>query len=143
MRTDQGRVKSEVFRRSVQLLGSGPYTVMLSYGGGGYSRWRDLAITRWREDPKCDDWGSYLLLRDTDIGSLWSAACQPYGGEIDAESGAGVARFVHEGPLETVLEVAVDDDAEVRRIPADPCRIALQDDGGVHQVRQVFGGKRD
>ena len=39
---------------------------MLTAAGSGYSRWRDLAVTRWREDATCDDWGSYIFLRDVD-----------------------------------------------------------------------------
>ena len=31
----------------VQLLSNGRYHVMISNAGGGYSRWRDLAVTRW------------------------------------------------------------------------------------------------
>ncbi len=33
----------------VQLLCNGSYHVMITSAGGGYSRWRDLAVTRWRE----------------------------------------------------------------------------------------------
>src|SRR5690606_19144188 len=35
----------------VQLLSNGRYHVMVTQAGGGYSRWKDLAVTRWREDP--------------------------------------------------------------------------------------------
>ena len=31
------------------LLSNGSYSVMVTNSGGGYSRWRDLAVTRWRE----------------------------------------------------------------------------------------------
>lgn len=34
----------------VQLLSNGRYHVMVTNAGGGYSRWQDLAVTRWRED---------------------------------------------------------------------------------------------
>src|SRR5213075_2837558 len=37
-------------RPAVQLLSNGRYHVMLSSAGGGYSRCRDLAVTRWQED---------------------------------------------------------------------------------------------
>jgi cyclic beta-1,2-glucan synthetase len=37
-----------------QLLSNGNYTVMLTAAGSGYSRWRDIAITRWREDSTRD-----------------------------------------------------------------------------------------
>ena len=36
--------------------------------GCGYSRWKDLAITRWREDGTCDPWGTFCYLRDATTG---------------------------------------------------------------------------
>ena len=39
------------------LLSNGRYTTMLTAAGSGYSRWGDLALTRWREDATCDDFG--------------------------------------------------------------------------------------
>ncbi|PMQ03554.1 Cellobiose phosphorylase [Dyella sp. AD56] len=62
-----------------QLLSNGRYTVMLNAVGSGYSEWRGLAITRWREEPVGDSWGSYLLLRDEESGETWSPTLQPYG----------------------------------------------------------------
>ena len=47
-----------------QLLSNGRYAVMMTAAGSGYSRWRDLAVTRWREDATCDGWGTYIFLRD-------------------------------------------------------------------------------
>src|ERR1700759_460466 len=44
------------------LLSNGNYSVMITAAGSGYSRWRDTAITRWREDPTCDAWGLYVFL---------------------------------------------------------------------------------
>ncbi len=37
------------------LLSNGSYTVMLTAAGGGYSHWRDIAVTRWQEDTTRDD----------------------------------------------------------------------------------------
>ena len=48
----------------VQLLSNGRYHVMVTNAGGGYSRWKDLAVTRWREDTTCDNWGTFCYLRD-------------------------------------------------------------------------------
>ena len=45
----------------VQLLSNGKYHVMITNAGGGYSRWRDIAVTRWREDTTRDNWGTLLL----------------------------------------------------------------------------------
>ena len=38
----------------VHLLSNGRYHVAVTSAGGGYSRWRDLAVTRWREDATRD-----------------------------------------------------------------------------------------
>ena len=66
----------------VHLLSNGRYHVMVTNAGGGYSRWRDLAVTRWREDATRDDWGSFCYLRDVDSGDVLvdratSRRCKP------------------------------------------------------------------
>src|SRR5207237_9881877 len=61
----------------VQLLSNGRYHVMVTNAGGGSSRWKDLAVTRWREDITCDDWGTFCYLRDVASGEFWSTAHQP------------------------------------------------------------------
>jgi cyclic beta-1,2-glucan synthetase len=104
------------------LLSNGRYTVMLTAAGAGYSRWRDIAVTRWREDVTRDCWGSYIFLRDTQSGEAWSAAYQPSGAEPDAyevsfyEDRAEFVRRDH--AMTTTLEVVVspEDDAECRRV---------------------------
>jgi len=52
----------------VQLLSNGRYHVMITNAGGGYSRWKDIAVTRWREDATCDNWGTFCYLRDVTSG---------------------------------------------------------------------------
>ena len=39
---------------AVQLLSNGRYHAMITNAGGGYSRWKDIALTRWREDSTRD-----------------------------------------------------------------------------------------
>jgi cyclic beta-1,2-glucan synthetase len=105
-----------------QLLSNGRYAVMLTAAGSGYSRWRDLAITRWREDVTGDPWGTYVFLRDVDSGECWSAGYQPRGREADSydvvfsEDRAEIVR--RDGTIGTTLRVIVspEDDAEVRRV---------------------------
>ena len=46
------------------VLSNGRYSVMVTTAGSGYSRWRQLAVTRWREDATRDCWGTYVFLRD-------------------------------------------------------------------------------
>ena len=105
-----------------QLLSNGRYSVMVTAAGSGYSRWRDIAVTRWREDVTRDNWGSYIFLRDVRSGDSWSAGYQPSGMEPDSydvvfsEDRAEMMR--RDGSLATTLEIAVspEDDAEVRRV---------------------------
>src|SRR5216683_3241715 len=104
------------------LLSNGRYAVMLTAAGSGYSRWRDIAVTRWREDATRDCWGSYIFLRDAQTGEIWSAGYQPSGIEPDAYEVSFYedrAEFIRrDRSLTTTLEVVVspEDDAEVRRV---------------------------
>jgi len=105
-----------------QLLSNGRYAVMLTAAGSGYSRWRDIAVTRWREDVTRDCWGTYIFLRDEQTGRVWSAGYQPSGVKPDTyeasfyEDHSEIIR--RDGSLVTTLEVVVssEDDAEVRRV---------------------------
>ena len=104
------------------LLSNGRYTVMLTAAGAGYSQWRDIAVTRWREDATRDDWGSFILLHDVQNGDVWSAGAQPVGRAADHAEvvfGEDHAEFVrHDGTLTTAMEVLVsgEADGEVRRV---------------------------
>ena len=104
------------------LLSNGTYSVMLGESGSGFSRWRDRALTRWREDVTRDAWGTWLLLRDEDSGAVWSASRQPYAicaDEDEVTFGSGCATFRRRcAGLASVLDVAVaaDADIELRRL---------------------------
>ena len=106
----------------VQLLSNGRYHVMVTHAGGGYSRWKDLALTRWREDGTCDAWGSFCYLRDLASGALWSAAHQPTqqrGDSYEAIFSEGRAEFRRRDfGLDTHTEIVVspEDDIELRRV---------------------------
>jgi cyclic beta-1,2-glucan synthetase len=110
----------------VQLLSNGRYHVMVTNAGGGYSRWRDLAVTRWREDGTRDPWGTFCYLRDVDSGSAWSTAHQPTlrrAEHYEAIFSEGRAEFRrrdrgHDFDFDTHTEIAVspEDDVELRRV---------------------------
>ena len=113
----------------VQLLSNGRYHVMLTNAGGGYSRWKDLAVTRWREDGTRDNWGSFCYIREVtggSIGTFWSTAHQPTlkrPDSYEAIFSEGRAEFrrrdaVGDGAFETYTEIVVspEDDIELRRV---------------------------
>ena len=65
-------------RPRTHLLSNGRYTVMFTAAGSGYSRWRDLAVTRWREDATRDVAGARSSSCATSrSGAGWSAGFQP------------------------------------------------------------------
>ncbi len=106
----------------VHLLSNGRYHVMITNAGGGYSRWRELAVTRWREDATRDAWGTFGYLRDVDGGPFWSVAHQPALVRADgyeAIFSPGRAEFRRrDRDIDTHVEIAVspEDDLELRRI---------------------------
>ena len=106
----------------VQLLSNGRYHVMLTAAGGGTSRWKDIALTRWHEDGTTDSSGSFCYLRDMDTGAFWSATHQPTGWQPEhAETilTEGRAEFRSRGRgIEAYTEVVVspEDDIELRRL---------------------------
>jgi cellobiose phosphorylase len=106
----------------VQLLSNGRYHVMLTNAGGGYSRWKGLAVTRWREDKTRDNWGTFCYLRDIKTGEFWSTAYQPtlkHTNSYEAIFSEGRVEYRgHDHGYDTHMEIAVspEDDIELRRL---------------------------
>src|SRR5881296_3501007 len=104
------------------LLSNGRYVVMVTAAGSGYSRWRGLAITRWREDVTRDVGGTYVFLRDVESGESWSPSYQPSAVEPESyqvafsEDRAEIARRDHGIAATLTVIVSPEDDAEVRRV---------------------------
>ena len=107
----------------VHLQGNGSYSLMVTNSGGGYSRWKEFDITRWKADTTLDPWGSFLYVRDLRSDMVWSAAPQPIAGDgsCSAHFSADRAEFHRNvSGVGMVLDVTVaaDDDAELRRFTA-------------------------
>ena len=128
----------------VHLLSNGRYHVAITAAGGGYSRWGELAITRWDEDAARDSHGAFCYLRDTASGDFWSTTHQPtlkpaasyeavflqgraeFRRRDGAASGrppasvAGSLEAIEDGSatIDTHVEIAVspEDDIELRRV---------------------------
>jgi cyclic beta-1,2-glucan synthetase len=105
-----------------QLLASEQYSLMITNAGAGQSLARGLAVTRWREDRTCDNWGQFLYVRDLRSGECWSAGYQPICRDADEyevifANDRAVFRRV-DGKIETRMEITVSPEyhAEVRRL---------------------------
>jgi cellobiose phosphorylase len=105
----------------VQLLSNGRYHVMVTNAGAGYSRWKNIAVTRWREDTTRDNWGTFCYLRDVTSGEFWSTAYQPALKQsekyeaIFSEARAEFRCRDHDFDTHTVIAVSPEDDIELRR----------------------------
>ncbi|MGJ7031083.1 GH36-type glycosyl hydrolase domain-containing protein [Niabella hirudinis] len=106
----------------VQLLSNGRYSLAITNSGGGYSRWKGVALNRWREDTIKDDWGLFCYIKDLSTGHFWSNTYQPTlrkskSYETIFSQGHVVFRRVDDG-FETKTDVVIspEDDVEIRRI---------------------------
>nr|MDK2851248.1 cyclic beta,2-glucan synthetase [Candidatus Cloacimonadota bacterium] len=106
----------------VALLSNGRYHVLVTNAGGGYSRWKNLAVTRWREDRTCDNWGMFCYIRDVASNEFWSATYQPTlkpSKHFEAIFSEGRAEFLgrdHGYDTHTEIAVSAEDDIELRRL---------------------------
>src|SRR5438067_9765852 len=104
------------------LLSNGTCSVTVTNSGGGYLRWLDMDVTRWRADATRDVSGSFCYIRDLESGTTWSNTHQPvrsperrYTWNFTPDKAEFRRRS---GPCETITEIVVsaEDDAEVRRV---------------------------
>ena len=106
----------------VHLLSNGRYNVMITNAGGGYSRWKNIAVTRWHEDSTCDNWGTFCFIRDTNSREFWSTAYKPTLKHsknyevIFSEGHAEYRRSDNNIDMHTEIVVSPEDDIELRRI---------------------------
>lgn len=105
------------------LLANGEYRVMVTNAGGGYSKWQDFDISRWRSDTTCDDMGKFCYLKDVESGYVWSAAHHPIGTAVPQRYrvvfSADKAEFRRrDRGIETVTEITVcpEDNAEIWQV---------------------------
>jgi cellobiose phosphorylase len=95
---------------------------MITSAGGGYSRWRGVAINRWREDATRDSWGMFVYLNEEASGESWCATFQPAlhsTREYEAIFTQSRAEFRqhHAGiDLHTEISISPEDDIELRRM---------------------------
>lgn len=107
---------------ATHFLSNGRYSVMVTNGGGGYSRCSGLAITRYREDVTRDCWGTFFYVRDVEDGGFFSVPHNPVPGAPEryrVTFSPDKAEYLRvDDRLRTHVEIAVspEDDVEVRRL---------------------------
>jgi cyclic beta-1,2-glucan synthetase len=106
----------------VHLHGNGRYSLMITNSGGGYSRWKDFDVTRWRSDTTLDPWGSFVYIRDLKSDEMWATSHKPFAagtGEITVRFTSDRAEIHRRvAGIETILDITVasEDDVELRRV---------------------------
>ena len=127
-RTEESDALSRVFTTpntpapEAHLLSNGRYNLMVTNSGGGYTRWKDLAVTRWHEDAVMEGEGTFIYLRDVRSGEFWSSAYQPTlkkPGKYEAifsRSRAEFRRRDHDIGTHTEIAVSPEDNIDLRRV---------------------------
>ncbi|MGH8464476.1 MAG: cyclic beta 1-2 glucan synthetase, partial [Pseudomonas sp.] len=106
----------------VQLLSNTNYHLMVTQAGGSVSRWKDMTLTRWREDATRDHRGIFCYVSDPESGAVYSNTWQPSGKQkgtyhaVLTDFGAEFKRTQGSLTLETHIVVSPEDDVEIRRM---------------------------
>jgi cyclic beta-1,2-glucan synthetase len=104
----------------LHVLSNGTMSTGITDSGGGFTRWRDVALTAWSADSTCDGEGTWIYVSDLDAGELWSVGKNPAGGsppEYGVIYSAHLAEFNRRERglfLRTEVSVAPSDDVEIR-----------------------------
>ena len=127
-KTDENEAISRVFTTpntpapETHLLSNGRYSLMITNSGGGYTRWKDLAVTRWHEDAVMENEGTFIYVRDTASGEFWSTAYQPTLKKsakyeaIFSRSRAEFRRRDYNIDVHTEIAVSPEDNIDLRRV---------------------------
>ncbi|MGJ7532479.1 MULTISPECIES: GH36-type glycosyl hydrolase domain-containing protein [unclassified Variovorax] len=104
------------------LLSNGRYTVALRANGAGVSRWHSFNVTRWRDDPLRDSYGTFFFVRDEGTQELTSLTALPAPGDgwrYRTRFLADHVQFDATGPglqVRTTVLISPEDDTELRNI---------------------------
>jgi len=103
-------------------ISNGQYSVMLTNAGSGFSRCKEISLSRWREDVTRDAWGMYFYVQNLNSGNVWSTThqpCQNSGEDYKVTYAPDRVEFSRkDGNITTRTEIVVspEDQAEIRRI---------------------------
>ncbi len=103
-------------------LSNGQMSTLITNDGGGFLRWKDIDLTRWRADSTRDNWGLWIYLQDLNTGQLWSVSEQPAlspSQHRELQFAPHLANFLrtdNEITSQMQLVVSPEDDVEVRML---------------------------
>ncbi len=114
----QGRLP----KPEMNINSNGKFTTAVTANGSGYLHYKGMDLTRWREDPIVDPWGSYLYIREIGSNQIWSPSYAP----CEADHQSYKVQFYQEktafhsqsGTLASMLEIHVSPElnAEIREL---------------------------
>jgi cyclic beta-1,2-glucan synthetase len=121
-RVEPWRVPSQTPYPQAQFLSNGSFGSMITNGGGGFLRWKEFDLTRWRADSTRDPYGIKLFFSEEESGIIWSIA-----GSVDqavietdqitfAPNRANILRTVNDLITDMEIIVSTDDDIEIRQL---------------------------
>ena len=119
---DAWRVRPGAPYPQVHFLSNGNYSLLITATGGGYSRWRDVDLTRWRGDTTLDHYGTWVYIEDIETGQLWSASHQPTAAQPDKQTVLFYPHTVEftrrDKDITSQMRIAIapDADVEIRRM---------------------------
>ncbi|NLI92861.1 MAG: glycosyl transferase family 36 [Peptococcaceae bacterium] len=98
------------------------YSVMITLSGSGYSQYNDIHVTRWREDPTVDMYGTFIYVQNLNSGNVWSVTSKPFdhpGDDYKVTCFPNNVRYSRrDGNILTQTEIFVtpEDPMEVRKV---------------------------
>jgi len=119
---DPWQVSPDAPYTPLHCLSNGRYSLLITAAGSGFSRWKDVELTRWRADSTLDQHGSWIYVEERSNGRLWSITHQPTltpAVRSEVRFFPHYAEFEQQGDdllLRTTVQVAADDDVEIRRV---------------------------
>lgn len=104
------------------ILGNSNYNILLNTAGGGYSKFKDIMIYRWKEDLIHSSWGKFFYIKDSTTNEYTSSTyepCKEQGDKYEVNFYLYKAEFVKvwkELELNTTIQVIPEDNCEIRTI---------------------------
>ena len=75
------RIETKRPGKSVHTISNGNLRMLMTESGSGYLEWKDMALTRWRQDAILDPWGIWFYIQDLNNQKNWSIGRQPIPGD--------------------------------------------------------------